>query len=135
MRGAKAAILFLIAAVVGGFLSTSVHGQFLAPIQLSATTSGNVDPDIVVWADDALSITFAKPATGEIYYVTFNPAHRWFYISQMGQDEVLLLKCFDSARDGRARYSAHTAFKDPGAPADAPSRQSIEVRTIALFAS
>ncbi|MCZ6892817.1 MAG: CmcJ/NvfI family oxidoreductase [Gammaproteobacteria bacterium] len=73
--------------------------------------------------------------TGEVYSVRHNPAHRWFYISQMRQDEVLLLKCFDSARDGRARYSAHTAFKDPGAPADAPARQSIEVRTIALFAS
>ena len=73
--------------------------------------------------------------TGEVYSVRHNPAHRWFYISQMRRDEVLLLKCFDSSRDGRARYTAHTAFKDPGAPADAPSRQSIEVRTIALFAS
>ena len=73
--------------------------------------------------------------TGEVYSVRHNPAHRWFYISQMRRDEVLLLKCFDSSRDGRARYTAHTAFKDPRAPADAPSRQSIEVRTIALFAS
>ena len=62
--------------------------------------------------------------TGEVYSVRHNPAHRWFYISQMRRDEVLLLKCFDSSRDGRARYTAHTAFKDPRAPADAPSSVS-----------
>jgi hypothetical protein len=36
-------------------------------------------------------------------------------------------------RDGRARLSFHSAFTDPNAPADVIPRQSIEVRTIALF--
>lgn len=71
--------------------------------------------------------------TGEIYSVRHNRAHRWFYISQMQPDEVMLLKCFDSMDDGRARFTAHSAFVDPAAPAEAPSRQSIEVRTIAFF--
>ena len=71
--------------------------------------------------------------TGEVYSVRHNPAHHWFYVSHMQADEVLLLKCYDAARDGRARYTAHSAFRDPGAPPDALSRQSIEVRTIAFF--
>lgn len=71
--------------------------------------------------------------TGEVYSVRHNPTHRWFYVPRMQADEVLLLKCYDSARDGRARFTAHSAFRDPGAPLDAPSRQSIEVRTIAFF--
>jgi hypothetical protein len=46
---------------------------------------------------------------------------------------VVLLKCFDSARDGRARLSVHTAFEDPTTPAGVPPRESIEVRMFAFF--
>jgi hypothetical protein len=51
----------------------------------------------------------------------------------MIEEEVLLIKTYDSARDGRARRSVHTAFDNPLAPADAPPRESIEVRTFAFF--
>jgi hypothetical protein len=68
--------------------------------------------------------------TGETYSVTYNPAHRWFYLRGMGTDEALLLKCYDSKTDGRARFTPHTAFDDPTAPADAPPRESIELRTL-----
>jgi len=67
---------------------------------------------------------------GETYQVTYNPAHRWFYVPEMGADEALLLKCFDSKTDGRARFAPHSAFRDPTAPAHAPPRESIEVRTL-----
>jgi hypothetical protein len=70
---------------------------------------------------------------GEIYAVKYNPRHRWFYFSQMAREEVVFIKCFDSARDGRARLSAHSAFVDPTTPVDAPARESIEVRTLAFF--
>lgn len=70
---------------------------------------------------------------GEIYSLAPNPAHRWYYVSKMRTDEVLLIKCFDS--DGsRASFTPHGAFDDPNTPADAPPRQSIEVRVLALFA-
>jgi hypothetical protein len=71
--------------------------------------------------------------SGEIYYVKFNPAHRWFYASAMRQDEVMLIKCFESADDGRARFVPHSAFVDPTAPADAPPRESIELRTLLFY--
>ena len=51
----------------------------------------------------------------------------------MRTNEALLLKCFDSARDGRVRYTAHSAFEDPTSPPDAVPRESIEARTIAFF--
>ena len=51
----------------------------------------------------------------------------------MRPDEALLLKCYDSERDGRARWTMHSAFEDPTSPADAPPRVSIEARTIAFF--
>jgi hypothetical protein len=68
--------------------------------------------------------------TGEIYHVRYNPAHHWFFVRAMQPDEVLLLKCFDSAEDGRARFAPHSAFIDPSAPADAPPRESIELRAL-----
>ena len=51
--------------------------------------------------------------TGEVHSLAFNPAHRWFFIPAHGGDEVILLKCYDSADDGRARFTAHGAFVDP----------------------
>jgi hypothetical protein len=67
---------------------------------------------------------------GEIYTVRYNPAHRWYYVPKMTADEALLLKCYDSATDGRTRFGPHTAFIDPTTPADAQPRESIEVRTL-----
>lgn len=67
---------------------------------------------------------------GETYQVLYNPAHRWYYVPQMQRHEALLLKCFDSKTDGRARFAPHTAFRDPTTPSDAAPRESIEVRTL-----
>lgn len=71
---------------------------------------------------------------GEIYQLTHNPKHLWYYFPRMQRDEVLLLKCYDSATDGRARFTAHTAFANPLARPDAPPRESIEIRTLISFA-
>lgn len=70
---------------------------------------------------------------GETYHITYNPDHRWFYFPEMRRNEALVFKCYDSERDGRARFSAHAAFDDPNSPSDAPPRESIEVRTLAFF--
>jgi hypothetical protein len=67
---------------------------------------------------------------GETYSVKYDPDHQWFYVSRMTADEILLLKCFDSNADGRARFAPHTAFADPTTPPDAPPRESIELRTL-----
>lgn len=75
-----------------------------------------------------------RDRTGEVYSVSYNPSHRWVYFPRMKREEALLLKCYDSAADGRARWTAHTAFDDPTSPPDAAPRESIEARTIAFFA-
>lgn len=70
---------------------------------------------------------------GEIYYVKFNPQHKWFYAPAMRDDEIMLIKCYDSAEDGRARFVPHSAFVDPTTPAGAPPRESIELRTLVFY--
>jgi len=74
-----------------------------------------------------------RDRTGQNYTFLYNPAHRWYYVPDMQADEVLLLKCFDSAEDGRARFTAHTAFDNPTAPLDSRPRESIEIRTLAFW--
>ena len=71
-----------------------------------------------------------RSRVGETYAVKYNPDHRWFYVPEMQRDEALLLKCFDSETDGRARFMPHTAFNDPTAPDDVAPRESIELRTL-----
>jgi hypothetical protein len=84
-----------------------------------------------VSADDLVPSDLIYPhRVGETYQVSYNPRHRWFYVPEMGSDEALLLKCFDSETDGRARFAPHSAFTDPTAAADVPPRESIEVRTL-----
>jgi hypothetical protein len=71
--------------------------------------------------------------TGEVYYVKFNPDHKWFYAPAMRDDEIMLIKCYDSVDDGRARFVPHSAFVDPTTPAGAPPRESIELRTLVFY--
>jgi hypothetical protein len=70
---------------------------------------------------------------GQTYAVTYNPEHRWYWFPLMQREEALVFKVYDSLRDGRARFTAHTAFDDPSAPAGARPRESIEIRTLAFF--
>jgi len=72
---------------------------------------------------------------GETYRVAYSPEHRWFYFPQMRRDEALVFKVYESAKDGRARFTAHSSFEDPTTPKGAPPRQSIEARTLAFFDS
>jgi hypothetical protein len=81
--------------------------------------------------DDLVASDLIYPnRSGETYSVTYNPSHRWFYFPDMTTDEALLLKCYDSATDGRTRFGPHTAFVDPNTPVDAAPRESIELRTL-----
>jgi len=59
-----------------------------------------------------------------------NPEHRWYYASRMTPDEALLIKIFDSAKDGIARRVPHSAFTDPNTNSHDPTRQSIEIRCL-----
>jgi hypothetical protein len=70
---------------------------------------------------------------GQTYVIKHNPDHRWYWFPRMRRNEALVFKVYDSLKDGCARWTAHTAFEDPTAPADARPRESIEIRTLALF--
>jgi hypothetical protein len=70
---------------------------------------------------------------GETYRFKHNPDHRWFYFPYLERTEAILLKCYDSKEDGRARFTAHTSFEDPTSGPDAAPRESIEVRALVFW--
>jgi len=75
----------------------------------------------------------AEERVGELQAALHSPRQSWYFYPQMQPDEVLLFKTFDSAADGRARFTPHSSFHDPSATDDAPARESIESRCLVFF--
>jgi hypothetical protein len=84
--------------------------------------------------DDMLKMALRyRDREGEIFVMRHSSTHRWWYFPKMVPENVLLLKTYESETDGRARFLGHSAFDDPNTAPDAPTRESIEIRTIAFF--
>jgi hypothetical protein len=84
-------------------------------------------------ADMIVSERRAPGRIGQTYAIRYNPAHKWYWFPRMRREEAYVFKVFDSMKDGRARWTAHTAFEDPTTPPHARPRESIEIRTMAFF--
>ncbi|KAG6374486.1 hypothetical protein JVT61DRAFT_4529 [Boletus reticuloceps] len=102
-----------------------IHLLFVWRVLMLRMTSAPsiVDADLV-----PVRMIYSNRESGS-YNVKYNPEHKWYYLSDQTPDEVMLLKCFDSDTD-KARLAPHSAFPDGTSPADAPHRQSIEVRAL-----
>ncbi|MEI9964643.1 MAG: CmcJ/NvfI family oxidoreductase [Caulobacteraceae bacterium] len=81
--------------------------------------------------------------TGEIYGVAHNPGQRWLYVPDLGPDEAILIKCWDSD-PGVARFAPHTAStirrprparRRARASSSAPSPSSTEQKAARAHAS
>ncbi|KAJ3743709.1 hypothetical protein DFH05DRAFT_1242656 [Lentinula detonsa] len=71
---------------------------------------------------------------GETYGVKYNPEHKWKYLKGMTPEEIVLIKCYDSAEDrGVSDLTPHTAFEDPSTPEGSPFRESIELRALVFY--
>ncbi len=71
---------------------------------------------------------------GETTRFTHRPDHEWYWVPQQQPNEVSMLKCYDSVTDGSvSRWSFHTACIDYTAPADAPCRKNVVVRSFVFF--
>ena len=71
---------------------------------------------------------------GETTRFTYRPDHEWYWFPRQKPTEVSMLKCYDSVTDGSvSRWSFHSACIDPTAPADAPCRKNVVVRSYVFF--
>lgn len=91
------------------------------------------DARSVAFEDFVISERRFPTRIGQTYSIVYNPKHHWYWFPLMRREEALVFKVYDAAKDGRARWTAHTAFDDPTSPANARPRESIEIRTLAFF--
>jgi hypothetical protein len=106
---------------------TTVYRSPLALCDASTVSPDDLyDSEIRGGLDDA--------TRGSLYgfNLSYNPAHRWYFVNQMRPDEMLAFKLYDSDAS-QPQFTGHTAFNDPDTPADAPPRHSMEVRTVAFI--
>ena len=70
---------------------------------------------------------------GEIYHLLYSDKQKWKWVSLMADNEVLLLKGWDTLNDGRARYTPHGSFSLPEQKDSDPPRESIEARVFIYY--
>jgi cephamycin C biosynthesis protein len=110
-------------------------------------------PTVDVLTDLVPTTLLYPPPTpnGETYSVQHNPNQVWWYWSEMKPDDVLLLKCYDSASRDLTRVKAsaadvqeselkdvagltpHTAFFHAEGAKKGIERKSIEVRALVFY--
>jgi len=91
-------------------------------------------------ADDIIptALEGIAPGGGLTYHVSLahNGGQRWYYYPDMEPHEVLVFKLFQLMRnrDGQPYCACfHSAFEDPGAPANVQPRQSCEHRVSVML--
>jgi hypothetical protein len=68
----------------------------------------------------------------EALLLRYNPAHRWYFFSDMQRDEVIVFKRNDTDPN-EPHHVPHSAFTHPRVPPGTAPRASIEMRTIAYW--
>jgi hypothetical protein len=71
--------------------------------------------------------------TGEIYHVSHSKKHKWYWVSNMHNEEVVLLKGWDSIESEKIKYTPHGAFELPNQNNNDAPRESIEARIFLVF--
>lgn len=113
---------------VGHFAFVNIWRPVGRPIQSSPL--GFIDPHSMD-IDDWMDIDLIYPdRRGQILGVANNPAHQWFFKSQMTPDEVAIFNIYDN---GGRPHLAHSALDLPGDDQVRVPRKSIESRTLVRY--
>jgi len=113
-------------------IQVNVWRPINGPVQrapLAVVDSASLQPDDLVATDQVF-----PDRVGEIYHLAYSPLQRWYFVPEMRDNEVLLLKGWDSLDDGRTRFNAHGAFELDDTDENTPPRESIELRTLVIIA-
>ena len=99
---------------------------------LSLCDPASVDPEDMICADSWNQTRHKNRLVS--YRLAFNESQRWFYFPRMSPNEMLVFKQYDSmCVEPNLRCIYHGAIEDPDTRIDAPLRETIEVRVLALY--
>lgn len=84
--------------------------------------------------DTHVSNLLGSKTDGTLYLISHHSqnAQKWYYLSQMRSDEMLVFKNYDS-NPNVAQFGAHAAFNNDNVPSNDVEQVSIEVRCLILF--
>jgi hypothetical protein len=99
---------------------------------LAVCDGGSVPPEDAVVVDAAIGPEDQPGTHFEIRLCRHRAGHRWYYLSAMEPDDLILFKGFDSDHP-QAMNAMHSAFDNPLAGPGAEPRRSIEARFFAFF--
>ncbi|MEM7293545.1 MAG: CmcJ/NvfI family oxidoreductase [Pseudomonadota bacterium] len=113
----------------------------LAVLNVWRSIAGTVEDFPIAFCDassveteDLVSVErVARDRTGSLQLLKHRDSQQWFYYPGLKANEVLLFKVYDSAQDGRCRFTPHTSFSE--ASSTQHERISIESRCFLLFDS
>jgi len=94
---------------------------------LAICDSRSVEPDDLVPADRVM-----PGKAGEVYYLTYNANHKWYWLEKQTPSEPFVFVMYDTKSGSHARFCPHVSFPNPKASKDAPPRESIETRSIVI---
>ncbi|PVH79056.1 hypothetical protein DL98DRAFT_461726 [Cadophora sp. DSE1049] len=132
--------------VINRFMSDDEKAQFLKPgyqfriintwrtlipvledRPLAFCDSRSVDPSDLVAADRII-----PGNVGEVYYLTYNPKHQWYWPEKQTPEEPLIFVMYDTKAGPHARFCPHVSFKSPKCLEGAPPRESVATRSIVI---
>ena len=87
----------------------------------------SLDPEKDLFAVDEVFPTVAN----EVYQVYHNPNHKWYYVPDQLDSEVVIFNAFDFEK-GQENAVPHCSF-DLGENGSGIPRQSIEVRAFVFY--
>ncbi|KAK0732233.1 hypothetical protein B0H67DRAFT_474030 [Lasiosphaeris hirsuta] len=96
---------------------------------LAVCDSCTVKPEDLVACD-----IIRRRYVGETYFGKYNQDQKWYYLSDMDEDDVLLLKIYDS-KPGVATPCLHASLPLSSGPGDQAQRESIELRFLVFTES
>lgn len=71
-------------------------------------------------------------AVGEVYYLKYNPSHKWHWLSRQTDSELFVFVMYDTKDGPHGRFCPHVSFKNANAALDARPRESIETRSVVI---
>lgn len=69
----------------------------------------------------------------EIAMLKYAEKQKWYYLSEMGVNDVLVMKIYDSKDAEEARVAVHSSFEDPDQRDETEARESIEFRCLVFW--
>ncbi|KAG7050812.1 methyltransferase CmcJ [Colletotrichum scovillei] len=92
------------------------------------------DPRTNIDLADVVSVDrITHEAAKEVAYFSWNPAHRWYWMSNQTPDEIVIMTQYDTHPPGGFfNIVPHAAFRNGAARPGCPTRYSVEARFIVL---